>query len=114
MEHTTEPFKTWAIVELMGHVRLAGLVSEENRFGTVMGRIDIPKSPDTFVTQYFGGSSIYRVTPCDEATARAMRQESSPVQPWMLDLKEDKEEEQNFFDEVDAEEMDPDGVEIPY
>lgn len=31
----------WAIVELMGHVRLAGYVTEEERFGAKLGRIDI-------------------------------------------------------------------------
>ena len=33
--------ETWAIVELMGHVRVAGFVTEEERFGVKLGRIDI-------------------------------------------------------------------------
>lgn len=33
----TEKFETWAIVELMGHVKLAGRLTEEERFGTKMG-----------------------------------------------------------------------------
>src|SRR5687768_8629685 len=35
----------WAIVELMGHVRLAGRLTEEEKFGTKMGRLDIPNPP---------------------------------------------------------------------
>ena len=62
-------FKQWCIVELMGHVRVAGMVSEEQRFGSTVGRIDIPQG-DTWVTQYFGGTSIYRVTPTTEEIAR--------------------------------------------
>src|SRR5579884_3045855 len=50
---------SWAVVELMGHVRLAGRVTEEAMLGTALGRIDIPtgEGPEDFVTQYFGGSS---------------------------------------------------------
>lgn len=100
----------WGIVELMGHVRLAGRVSEEERFGTKLGRIDIPKSepctcanaPNSIAapvpcqlcnstgivqsstTQYFGGASIYRVTPVSEEVARhvAATCKPAPVQPW--------------------------------
>jgi hypothetical protein len=38
-------FDSWAILELMGHVRMAGRVTEEERFGAKMGRIDVPTSP---------------------------------------------------------------------
>lgn len=74
------PFKTWAILELMGHIRLGGMVSEEVRFGTTMGRIDIPgeKEEEWTATQYFGGGSVYRVTPCTEETARAVAASNRP------------------------------------
>lgn len=76
-------FEQWAILELMGHVRLAGRVSEEELFGTKMGRIDIP-SGDNFTTQYFGGGSVYRLTPTTEEIARgvAANNQPRPVQPW--------------------------------
>ena len=35
---------TWAVVELMGHVKLAGIITEEEKFGAKMGRLDIPNS----------------------------------------------------------------------
>jgi len=69
----------WGILELMGHVRLGGLISEEEKFGVKMGRIDVPVE-ESFVTQYFGGSSVYRLTPCTEEVARAVAKHSS-VQP---------------------------------
>ena len=47
----TEKFDQWAIVELMGHVKLAGRVTEEKRFGVEMGRIDIPQEDGAFTTQ---------------------------------------------------------------
>jgi hypothetical protein len=70
-EQRTEKFETWAVVEIMGHVRVAGRVSEEARFGTVLLRVDIP-TDDTFMTRYFGGSSIYSLSPCTEEIARSV------------------------------------------
>lgn len=72
------PFKQWAIVELMGKVRVAGLVTEEDRFGARLGRVDIPNG-DGFTTQYFSGSSLYRLTPTTEKIARAIAAEDSPA-----------------------------------
>ena len=78
-------FGTWAIVELMGHVRIAGYLTEEERFGVKMGRLDIP-APGGDVTQYFGGSSVYRITPVTEEVARAFAEgeQPKPVQTWQL------------------------------
>lgn len=75
----------WAVVELMGHVRLAGKLSEEERFGSKMGRLDIPQG-EGFVTQYFGGSSVYRVSIVTEEVARAAAKNTAyaPVSPWEL------------------------------
>ncbi|OFZ55001.1 MAG: hypothetical protein A2428_03250 [Bdellovibrionales bacterium RIFOXYC1_FULL_54_43] len=84
-EKTTE-FSSWAIVELLGHVRMAGMVSEEERFGCKMGRIDIPTDDGKFATQYFGGGSVYRLTPTSEEAARAVakRNVPQPVHQWEL------------------------------
>lgn len=101
---TNDTPEQWAIVELMGHVKLAGKLSEEERFGSKMGRLDIPidvvctcpplPSGDRtgcrgicgtgFVTQHFGGQSVYRITYCTEAVARATaaRNNPAPVSPW--------------------------------
>lgn len=85
MSETPNTFNQWAILELMGHVRLAGRVSEETHFGTALGRIDIPVG-DGFTTQYFGGGSIYRLTPTTEEIARsvAARNQPEPVYPFEL------------------------------
>ena len=97
---------TWAIVELMGHVRVAGRLSEEEKFGSKLGRLDIPQlrksdcvnctdssvslAPcpvcrgGTFVTQYFGGGSVYRISIVSEDVARhvASQTQPAPVSPW--------------------------------
>jgi hypothetical protein len=70
----------------MGHVRTAGRVTEEERFGSKMGRVDVPRADGGFTTVYFGGSSVYRLTPCTEEAARAVaiRQQPEPVHQWEL------------------------------
>lgn len=108
-----DTFDLWAILELMGHVKLAGRVTEEERFGSKMGRIDVPdcipcdcKGADQihgndrfdcpkckgsgflekFTTHYFGGGSIYRLTPTSEEVARAVaaNHKPQPISPWEL------------------------------
>jgi hypothetical protein len=86
-----EAFDQWAILELMGHVRMAGRVTEETRFGAALGRIDVPGPGDSFTTVYFGGGSIYRLTPTTEEVARAVARGSQPepVHRWELPKPEE-------------------------
>lgn len=76
----------WCVLELMGHVRTAGRVSEEEHFGAKVGRIDIPQADGSFATQLFGGGSIYRLTYVDEAAARAVALASAqaPIHAWEM------------------------------
>lgn len=85
-----ESFDSWAVVELMGHVRMAGRVTEEERFGAKVGRCDVPNGDDGFTTVFFTGSSIYRLTPCTEDAARAVarRAQPEPVHQWELPAPE--------------------------
>lgn len=112
---TTEPTKleAWAIVELMGHVKMAGRVTEEERFGAKMGRIDIPMQDGGFTTQYFGGGSVYRMTPTSEEVARAVagRNQPAPIYAWEMpkqlpasaapEHSQDEDEDDDFNDQDD-------------
>ncbi len=77
---------SWAIVELMGHVRTAGRVTEEEHFSVKLGRVDVPDVDGQFTTIYFSGSSIYCITPCSEESARAvaLRNKPEPVHQYEL------------------------------
>ena len=79
-------FREWAILELFGHRRLGGLVTEVERFGTKMLRIDIPGPEDRAVTQFYGGSAIYGLTPTTDEIARAfaVNNQQAPVSRWDL------------------------------
>jgi hypothetical protein len=53
----------WAIVELMGHRKLAGRVSEQIVAGAAMLRIDVPELEGLpAFTQLYGTSAIYCLT----------------------------------------------------
>ena len=86
---TEQPFETWGIVEIMGHLTIAGQITEQSIGGVNMLRVDVPavNGLDGY-TKFFGGSSIYAITPTDEDTARAaaagLRQR--PIEVWKLNL----------------------------
>ena len=92
------PLETWAVVELMGHVRNAGRLTEESHFGVALGRLDVPMSDGSFTTIFFGGTSVYRITPCSEELARRIASQScsEPISRWeakhlLLPLAPDEE-----------------------
>jgi hypothetical protein len=105
----TAPAETWAIVELMGHVRIGGRLTEEERFGVKMGRLDVPNG-DAFVTQFFGGASVYRITIVSEEAARAVAvRTAAPVQPWELPKLPAHSLARDAFDNPESED-DPDKI----
>lgn len=66
----TKPFEGWAIVELFGHAKIAGLCSEQPMAGTNMLRVDVPAiNGQQAFTRFFGGGAIYAITPTDQTTA---------------------------------------------
>lgn len=74
-----------AIVEVFGHRRLAGVVTEVEVAGAKMIRVDVPSDPPA--TQFYGGSSIFCLTPCTEETmleAVAAVRVPEPVHRWEL------------------------------
>ena len=64
-----EKFEAWGIVELMGHQRVAGRLSEQPLGGGNLLRVDIPNG-EGFRSTFYGASAIYAVHITDEAAAR--------------------------------------------
>lgn len=91
-----EKFAGWAVLELMGHRRLAGYVQEVELAGQGMLRLDIPDEvPATdgeqtgyapIATQFYSPGSVYCLTPCTEDAARAVAARSYVRPPAMLGL----------------------------
>lgn len=64
-------FRAWALVEVMGHRKLAGEVSEQVIAGAGFIRVDVPEVPGAEAfTSFFRPGSIYAITPVAEAVAR--------------------------------------------
>lgn len=67
MGESKPAFGSWAMLELMGHRRMAGYVSEVEMFGTTMVRLDMPQPDrDTPDTQFYSAAAVYCVTPMSE------------------------------------------------
>jgi hypothetical protein len=70
--------QAWALVELFGHQRIVGYLSQQTFPSGVLFRVDVPdllkdgKSVRAGFTRYFGLSAIYSITPVDEQTVREL------------------------------------------
>ncbi len=60
----------WAIVEVMGHSKYAGRVSEHTGLGVPLVRVEVPQVGDRqSYEKLLGASAIFRITPCTQETA---------------------------------------------
>lgn len=77
----------WCILELMGHRRLAGYVTEQEIAGAGFLRIDVPADGDEVAAvQFYAPASVYAITPTTEELARkvAVSSRPAPVSRWEL------------------------------
>lgn len=81
-----EAFEGWAILELMGHRRLGGLVRGQEIAGKGFIRIDIPGNGEhDGATQFYNPDSLYALTPTTEEIARRIAEAAPmPVTRWEL------------------------------
>lgn len=81
----TEKFDLWCLVELFGHQRIAGRVTEQTIGGASMLRVDVPATEkQPAFTRLFNPSAVYAINPVDEETARYYVQNlnNQPIQAW--------------------------------
>lgn len=79
----------WAIVELMGHKVVSGLVTKSEMLGKPMLRVDVPAtSTYPAYTQFYGESSVYCVTFVSKEVAELTAEQSkvNPVSVYVPDL----------------------------
>lgn len=99
----------WAAVEIFGHRRHVGRIREEECFGTKMLRIDVPKvDPETtavtgFASHYYGGGSIFSITPTDEDSAVRANKPWAP--PSRSTLPAPTRNDGSFYDDQEDEEL---------
>ncbi len=99
MNESEQKFEAWGLLELFGHQRIAGKLSEETIGGCHFIRIDVPEIPADSAealpsrfaagatpayTRYFTQGAIYSMTPTSEAVARkiAASLRTVPVQAY--------------------------------
>lgn len=95
--------QAWAILELFGHARIAGAISEQAFGGAALVRVDVPEvryTEESYIdglrtpsegiipahTRSFGAASIYSINWCDEASAllAAHSIRHQPVRPYSM------------------------------
>lgn len=82
-----QKFETWGLLELFGHQRLAGKMTEQTIAGTGFIRIDVPAVDG--VAEYsriFGTAAIYGITPTSEEIARQLAKgmQATPIHAYEL------------------------------
>lgn len=135
MSTTVEKFAEWSIVEVMGHKRFAGYVTEQSIGGVSFVRVDVPQIEHSIegtlpaFTKLFGAASIYCISPCTEQTARAFasqlrsesfsryeapRLESVPVVNGVDDYDDDDDLDDMDIDDIDLDLDDDDDDQIEF
>jgi len=87
--HVQSPeLEFWAVVEVMGHARYAGRVSEYAALGLPLIRVEIPTTDDAKPAEILlGQSAIFRITPCTERAARVAARQFHVRPLAMVDLR---------------------------
>lgn len=84
-----EPLQ-WAIVEVFGHSRFAGTISEHQIGGCSFVRVDVPEiNGEPAFTKLFGNAAIYSITPVSEQIARlvAAQFQARPLTVYVEELE---------------------------
>lgn len=117
MSEEKSVFEGWAILELMGHRRLAGYLQEAQLGGASFIRIDVPGSDGegNVATQMYSPAAVYCITPTTEAIARkaATSSQPAPVTAWELrpertlpaprrDINDDDDDDDDYDDERES------------
>lgn len=79
-ETSENRFEAWGVVDLFGHTRLAGRISEQTIGGETFIRVDVPTGAagESFHTRLYGKGAIYGITLTDERIAREVAKAHQP------------------------------------
>ena len=80
-------FNEWALVELFGHQKIVGKVSEATLAGGAFLRVDVPAvAENKSYTRFYGPSAIYSINPVTEEIALGLlsRYRNEPVSRFEL------------------------------
>lgn len=85
-----ESYHGWSVLELLGHRRVAGYVTEQTIAGAALLRVDIPLPDGATLTQFYAPASLYAMTPVSEEAAHLVAAHSPPqvLHSWELPRRE--------------------------
>jgi hypothetical protein len=109
---TERTFNEWGIVDLFGHQRIAGQISEQSIGGCSFIRVDVPACGERpAMTRFFGQGAIYSMTPTTEALARqaANAWHTPPVQRYELPAPSRTGNTEEDDDDAEGDEDDDEG-----
>ncbi|HEU4344076.1 MAG TPA: hypothetical protein VFU31_21180 [Candidatus Binatia bacterium] len=105
IDQTTEALDLWAMVEIFGHTKVAGRLTERKIGVNVMLQVDVPKGDKEFShSRLFGPAAIFSINPTTEAwcrkwTASQAQYERSPL-PYVPEAPKQLNEVQGPDDDV--------------
>jgi hypothetical protein len=81
-----EKFNQWCVLELFGHTRIAGLVTEASIGGGSFVRVDVPNREGELIqTRFYNPTAIYSLSPVGKEIAIAAQNINSvPVRAWEM------------------------------
>lgn len=87
MTKDIETFNEWAIVDVMGHQRYVGHVTEQVIAGQGFVRVDVPENDQQVAwSKLIGTGSIYAITPVSEQIARELSKKNQAVPVYAYEL----------------------------
>lgn len=122
MNDSSHPFEAWAIVELFGHQKIAGRLTEQTIGGASFVRVDVPAYEDSpALTKLYTNGAIYGITFVSEQIARAAAQSYRVAPVNVYELRDALQRQGKLlttgpsprWNEY-AEEHEPDGDDIPF
>jgi len=96
------PMEFWAIVELMGHQRLAGRVGPSPLCPGTLIRVEVPAAGEQAgYTKLVSQSAIYAITATDEKTALAIvtYDKPQPISEWSIEKVRQKQLPDDYPDD---------------
>lgn len=96
-----EQLKSYAVVEMMGHRKIVGLVTESDISGGQLLRVDVlGANAEPERTEYIGVGSIYCLTIVTEEIAKKVAAHNAPRPTWAFGLNADRQLGIGDYDEA--------------
>jgi hypothetical protein len=108
-EQPKEKFDEYCLVELFGHQRIVGKVTEATMAGGAFLRVDVPAfNGAPAFTRFYSPGSIYSISPITEAIARGMMEQYRNEPVSRFDLPQLAEKVHDDDEELGGHDLDDD------